>query len=862
MRRIIGVATVAVLVGGALVAGTLTPALSRPVATNETDYMAYGRVFPDPHGCNQGEPGHSPFAKGNVCAVDFLQFQETFDGLRFLEELYPRYVEVYTLHEDFDCRGRPVDKPKDGCAAFKSAGLPVTASTNGEGVTREKYALHMVRITDEEEPDAGKDFFVFPLSIHGIERAGVEGGTRAAEDLATWAACEEDQDLPVCANEGAIPHPLLEATPKNSVTAGEALDQSVVYFIYPNPDGWKRGERSAGGAGAQFFQRYNGNGVDLNRDWPEQGYTFRPYTPWSEPETRSFGRVLQAIGPKDRRGNPKWSGGIDLHGQLVDRAFSFTLIGGSERPYDKNQRVLQTVKGAWSDAEKRLAWSPLIKPNDAPADDPRVYGVQWGTIWDTIAYTVTGALGNWIDSPIGLNADGIDNEMSLSHVSNCGIGTCYDPDVEQLHVDGNKSLVYSMINYTLLPENNRFRTRGRVAYVYNRGVVAEKTNRLASPPKFAKLPPQKDIEDVLLSPANEYIHEFDVKSPKAGVYNGGIGVTLTCANAQGVGPCALSEARLERRKPAEPTTQGEDWEVVNSYFNQSPIYVQAGQALHANLPTPGRYRVRIVGDGSPTAVSGIFTGDIDFTKEKGWPDPGQVGYRATNMRFWKDLRRFSRPRVTKITPARIRSTNAWKRRFDTIVITNKVYKPLARKLRKWVSRQDGNLVLTDRALGMVPAMKVTKGGVNSLEAYAGYVNFATAKKESTYDDPLAKKINQPGAAEGQSGDEVRRRQTYEPVPLGISIQTPDGDDAYNSPVWYIEGPAWREAKGKQRAVGTSGAFANISYGEIKYHGGRIRIIGALLPMPTKEFDNPYGLADYGVTYSGYQMLLNSLRWKS
>ncbi|MDQ3915470.1 MAG: hypothetical protein M3323_09115 [Actinomycetota bacterium] len=862
MRRIIGVAIVLVLVAGALVAGSLTPALSRPVATNETDYMAYGRVFPDPHGCNQGEPGHSPFAKGNVCAVDFLQFQETFDGLRFLEELYPRYVEVYALHEDFDCRGRPVSNPEQGCDAFKSAGLPVTASTSGEGVTRDKQPLYMVRITDENEPDSGKDFFVFPLSIHGIERAGVEGGTRAAEDLATWAACEERQDMPVCANEGAIPHPILEATPKNSVTAGEALDQSVVYFIYPNPDGWKRGERSAGGAGAQFYQRYNGNGVDLNRDWPEQGYTFRPYTPWSEPEAHSYGKVLQAIGPKDRRGNPKWSGGIDLHGQLVDRAFSFTLIGGSERPYDKNQRVLQTVKGAWSDAEKRLAWSALIKPNDAPADDPRVYGVQWGTIWDTIDYTVTGALGNWIDSPIGLNADGIDNEMSLSHLSNCGVGTCYDPDVEQLHVDGNKSLVYSMINYTLLPEKNKFRTKGRVAYVYNRGAVAEKTNKLAAPPKFAKLPPQEDIADVVLSPANEYIHEFDVQSPKDGVYNGGIEVTLTCANAQGVGACALAEARLERKKFAEPNVQDEEWETVSSYFNQSPIYVQAGQALHANLPTPGKYRVRIVNGDGPAQASGVFTGDIDFTREKGWPDPGQVGYRATNMNFWKDLRKFSRPRITKITPAKIKSTNAWKRRFDTIVITNRVYKPLAARLRKWVSRQDGNLVLTDKGLGMLPAMKVTTGGLGSLEAYAGYVNFATAKKESTYDDPLAKKINQPGAAEGQQGDEVRRRQTYEPVPLGIAIQTPDGDDAYNSPVWYIDSGVWRKAKGKQRAVATTGAFTNVSYGEIKYFGGRIRLIGALLPMPTKKYDNPFGVADYGLTYSGYQMLLNSLRWKS
>lgn len=157
---------------------------------------------------------------------------------------------------------------------------------------------------------------------------------------------------------------------------------------------------------------------------------------------------------------------------------------------------------------------------------------------------------------------------------------------------------------------------------------------------------------------------------------------------------------------------------------------------------------------------------------------------------------------------------------------------------------------------------VKKGSVGSFNAYAGYVNFATAKKESTYDDPLSKQINAPGAAEGQGGDEVRRRQTYEPVPLGIALQTPDGDDANNSPIWFVKHADWLKARGKQRAVGTSGDLANVSYGEIRYFGGRIRIIGPLLPMPTEKFDHPFGLADYALTYSGYQMLLNSLRWKS
>jgi hypothetical protein len=863
------------LLAGTLVVSVMTPTRApahpadtlTPVARNATEYQLYGRILPDPHGCKpEGTLNTSPFAKGKWCATDFLQHEGMVHALKFMDRKFPRFAKHYVLHKDFECSGRKATDDR-GCRAFRSAGLPVQMDDKGEQFVRERRALHMIRITDESVPNDKKKYFVFPLSIHGIERAGVEGGTRAAEDLVTWAACEaqEAPEFVDCTNEDnkASPgngHPLLEATPEKSIGAGEALKKSVIYFMYANPDGWLRGDHFVDlQPGAHFYQRYNGNGVDLNRDWPEQGFTFRPYTPWSEPESKSFGKVLQAIGPKDRKGDPKWTGGIDLHGQLIDRAFSFTLIGGSQRPFDKNQRVLQTVKGAWADAEERLAWSPLIKSNDQPRDDPRLYGVQWGTIWDTIDYTVTGALGNWIDSPMGLNADGIDNEMSMSHLINCGVGTCYIQDAEQLHVDGNKSLIYSMINYSLKRERTVFDTQRRVAYLHNKGVVSSPTKRWVRPPKYTKLPPQKDIENARFGAADDYVYNFTVKGPSDGVYNGGIAVTLTCAGAP-VDDCAFDEAVLERKESKEPDPQtNSDWEIVNSYFNQSPIYFQAGKALHANLPLPGRYRIRI----NPfveAPATGDYDADINFTREKGWPDPGQIGYRATNMKFWSQLKKFASPGLEKITARELTEGSFWKKRYDTIVVTNKVYADLSDELKRWVAKFDGNLVLTDKAIKMLPEMGlVDRDAVDVTKEYAGYVNFATRQDDETYDDPLARKINQPGAAEGQSGDERHRRQTYEPVPLGFSIQTPDDRDAYHSPVWFVKAGAWDGISGgKSRAVATTEDTSQVSYGEIKRKGGTIRILGAVLPMPSDKFDHPFGLASYAVTYSGYQLLQNTL----
>ena len=119
---------------------------------------------------------------------------------------------------------------------------------------------------------------VLSLSIHGIERAGVEGGVRALEDLVT-AATSKRLDKPILTTKD-----LGVRVP----TFQEVLQKTIVYFTFPNPDGWRRGDvnDSEKGPGV-LFQRYNGNGVDVNRDWPDIGYAFRGYSGLSEPESRA-----------------------------------------------------------------------------------------------------------------------------------------------------------------------------------------------------------------------------------------------------------------------------------------------------------------------------------------------------------------------------------------------------------------------------------------------------------------------------------------------------------------------------------------------------------------------------------------------
>ncbi len=836
----------------ALIAGVLVapPAAAFPVPDDMAAYEQCGRVFPDPHAFWPAPaplPLQSPFAKGSVgCrALDFLGWEETISGLHLLEELLPGYVEVYDLS---DPDGPLADALDLEGGEGRSAGLPTL------DLGRERVPMHLVRITDEASTEIrmeDREHFVFGLSIHGIERAGVEGGIRAAEDLATWAACEADPDvLPTCRVNGPYPHPILETLPEDSTTAGDALRRSSVWFALLNPDGWRRGDKQAGGF---FFQRYNGNGMDLNRDWSNQGFTYRPFTPFSEPETRGVAKALRAV-------KEKWTGGIDLHGQLIDRAFSFTLIGGNQRPYDKDRRVLQFVKGAWADAEQRLSWSPIIKANDEPeacvppttsgtvnpppCDPlPRLYGVQWGTIWDTIAYTTPGAFGDWVDSPLGLDADGIDNEMSLSHLSNCGVGTCYLTEFEQLHVDGNKSLIYSMIHYSLEPEDTTFRFDGRAAWLdHDRRITSSGSPLSTAVP--TGLPVQAPISATITQPL-ETTYEFDVLGPADGVDNGGLRVGITGLNVAGVSPLAVQSLSVDRFVDGQ-------WEVVNSYYNQAPTYLQAGARIDVNLPEPGRYRVATSGEGV-----GQVRLEITFTDEEAWPDPGQRAYDVSNLDFFRDLQPFAGE--GQMVPASVEDISSGRvdlHDLDSLVVADGSLVPdegLMAALRAFVEG-GGNLVLTDDGVRALELLDVVPDGAVAMQrVYAGHVEFSTdAGATDTYAHPLAADVDQPGAAEGPG----HRHQMSEPVPTGFAILDADGANLDSMPEWVVDRASFEAAGGEVVGMAAGG----VALGQVPLGEGRITVLGSLLPTPTTAFDHPFGLSSYGVTYSGYEVLQNLLEW--
>ncbi len=673
------------------------PAAAVPVATSEDEYAVLGAVFPDPLGGCQviAPPACDPKANGNVPAQTFIGVNEFRDALAFMNTKtdWQRYMEVLILDgKDGEGSATKAEVQADPAVMFPgnnlgtlefepkpayiSAGIPTST------LARQKSDLTIVRVTDETVPDEGKKRMTLSLSIHGIERAGAEGGTRAMEDLVT-AFTRGTADQPLFTEEVRAGAP----------TPTDVLKRTIIYFTYPNPDGWRRGTFDAGGLGS-VFQRYNGNGVDPNRDYTDIGYNFRGYSGGSEPETRAFKGFYRGV----QAGGGSFQAGDDLHGQPFADALSYTLMPHGRHDLAKDTRIREAAKVINRAQYHATKWSPIIKENDevsVPQTDcvsgpigaacPQIFAQTWGSVYDTINYTTTGTLGDWFDSTEGLGADGIDNEMSFSHVD---AQNTFRAEFEQLHVAGNKAIIYAHLSDLLAPVTGELDAPGKQGYVPNvRATRAESAGPSGPPPNTVA---QEDVDDEIATPdptdpTGRTIFNFTVEQTapsegSPGIFNGGMRIDATMPNLNGV---STGSAKLEIQcrhcddHVGAPDAGNEEWVTVAEDYNQAgfplPLYGQAGATAAVNRPdatfvaedgklTPVEWRAVASFNGSaPIGPVHIY---IDFTQEpatddgsSGGDDPPRLkGYDVANTDFFEDLNKYIADpveRFQKIEPRRV-----------------------------------------------------------------------------------------------------------------------------------------------------------------------------------------------------------------
>ncbi len=470
-----------VLVGGLVLSGVALPATTASATPVCTDGFNGGppmaecgnRVFPE-----------AALAQAYVqYRANAIGFREYADGLLYLEKLYPRWVDVFTLKEYFK-DAKAVTPGPDG----KRAG---EAGDTGDG-----RDIYVIRLTDRNRPDKDKKRLFFSLSVHGNERGGLEGGLRAVEDLAIAAqggdATISDGVAGYTSSTGKTP--VFHERPVRQVLAKED-----VYLTDLNIDGWTAGDITPPG-GTNPYGRANGASVDLNRQMPTVGSINPSRDPLAENEARYGVRLMNALAKGSPGGLMAY--GADVHGELTSRAYVDIMYPAGQFDSVKHRQLMAIAERTKSviDATLYAGIQNQIE-NQTGGDEgegveqlipchmgPDLCSVtananntiptkpaHWATVWDTLGYTDTGFIGDYLATDVAVT--GMDYEIFLNHTVPDKSWNVY---LQENHINASRAIIKTAMAYALYQDqefsdaNVKVETGGQAGYVNDPVLVTDR----------------------------------------------------------------------------------------------------------------------------------------------------------------------------------------------------------------------------------------------------------------------------------------------------------------------------------------------------------------------------------------------------
>jgi hypothetical protein len=462
------VLVVALLLTGLLALPAL-PALATPVCTdgymNGPPRALCGmRVFPEA-AIARSYVQYLPNPAG------FAEYQH---GLEYLAQLYPRWISVFTLREHYE----------DDRAV--TAG-PDRRRATADNDTGDGYDILVVKITDHEVPDEGKQTLLYSLSVHGNERGGLEGGLRTAEDLAMGA---EDPDGPWGTIVDGVDN-YTSTTGRqpefNTYEVRDVLARQVVYLVNFNIDGWVSGE-VYGNSSPSLYARGNSIGTDLNRQMPTIGRINPSRNPLQETEMLYGTRFMHDVAEAGIGG--KMAYGADIHGELTSRAYVDIMYPAGQFDSVDHRRLMAIAERTKSVIDETLylgiqnELEELTGGNEGGGVEDLLPGVprnsiptkpaHWATVWDTLGYTDTGFIGDYMATDLGVT--GMDYEIFLNHTVPERVWNVY---LQENHINASRAIIKTAMAYALTQEdefnddNVVVDPIGRAGYVFNPILVTD-----------------------------------------------------------------------------------------------------------------------------------------------------------------------------------------------------------------------------------------------------------------------------------------------------------------------------------------------------------------------------------------------------
>lgn len=460
--------TMHVALAGLILAGSvlIAPSASAtPVCTDGYEGgppldLCGGRVFPE----TAFSQDYVQFLPDPV--TGFSEFQH---GVEYLADLYPRWISVFTLADHFE--------DEDAVSVGPDGNRSTEADDTGDG-----HDIVVIKLTDHDVPDEGKETLLYSLSIHGDEKGGIEGGVRAAEDLV--AAAENGGTI---ADGVAGYESTTGQEPEiNTYEVADILAKEVVYLVNFNTDGWRRGDHFAPTPG--LYTRGNQLSTDLNRQMPTVGYINTSRDPLAESEMFFGHKFMHEVA--EAGVGQKMAYGADVHGEGQSRAWADIMYPAGQFDSVKHRRLMSIAERTKSVIDDTLYFGLSdmieeqtggdagegIEDSGGPSNTIPTKPARWGTVWDTLGYTDTGFLGDYMATELGVT--GMDYEIALNHSDTTRpYGRPWAVLLQENYINTTRAIIKTAMAYAMTEREDfadfELDPQGRVGYLFNPDTVTD-----------------------------------------------------------------------------------------------------------------------------------------------------------------------------------------------------------------------------------------------------------------------------------------------------------------------------------------------------------------------------------------------------
>jgi PKD repeat protein len=765
-------------------------------------------------------------------ARDYLSFEETVAGLQHLEDEYADQLNLTTTER-------------------KSPGW-----TNLFLETDERYPLYVAQVTNDitttfEE----KKKVVYTVSIHGDEPQGRETAIRLIEDIMTGDA------------------PEFEAV----------LDDIALVFVFINPDGWMSRDpytdlpypqSNDPFEGVEFddVNLLRGNGsfpggsqIDTNRQYPTIGWTnagFYPAEPEDAPEF--FNELVpDALGAVEHfRDYQNVEFLCDYHGMGIANQMVLNLE--TNAPFDHLKthnldevsiQIGEGMVGEFGDIStiaddvSTALEEHYFQIGDGEGDQFVPQGgsynglLDWGTIYDTLGYQVTGAFLGWAGVPEdqgGLGAITVAPEM--------------------LHSNPNGLAFMNWKPYWARHQTLSFRVSMR-----------EYAKLAAADTEATLLTDDRDTayveSDELIRSSDDLPHtggetgsqsasgSTQMRKASASLSAGGVSTTSIESRSETHSMSIQFEAQgtatgeLRLRDPAGAVVRRIEFDQLD---DQVRDFVND---LFVTTPDAGQWTLEADGDVAFDVSTSIIDADDIPDPREAWDGDGfeQREYDVDPLQFFEDLAPYIADdgSLQGITTADVTSGLG---EYDQLVVSHDVGMDDADYISAIESFVDGggDLVLTDSGVNLLGALGVGDlGSLGTDDTEDVIVNFVNLD-ERQFDHPLL------------SGIRPRQQEMWKGPQMGYTPAT-------DQPATVVAPDAFDQAGGEIAGMikGDPDAFGvepgeeiegnpGVGAGTFEVGDGTVTILGSILPPANQQQLHPFGMADYAVSFMGHTLLCNAL----